>query len=194
MQRGTMGAPDQDTGLALGVWPQLGIVWPELALERFCRPREIDRGLGQVGGCTLCPSPVFNASKYSTLLETLTQTCFILGMSKCRENRQPCLFPSAVRPKFPRLGSAMVLKGCRLAAEPSHFLTHPHIKAHYSSTNEQLAQLSWSGAFVDVLIGWNCAACCASRQPGFLQPGRRSRVPPAHHNPSWTVLINYVIK
>lgn len=163
-----MGAPDQDTGLALGVWPQLSIVWTELALERFCQPREIGVRAGG-GGCTLCPSPVFNASKYSTLLETLIQTCFILGMSKCRENRQPFLFTSAVRPKSPRLGLTMMLKSCRLAAEPSHFLTHLHIKAHSSSTNEQLAQLSWRGASVDVLIGWICAACCASRQPpGFL--------------------------
>lgn len=59
-------------------------------------------------------------------------------------------------------------KSCRLDAEPSHFLTHLHIKAHSSSTNEQLAQLSRRGGSVDVLIGWICAACCASRQPGFL--------------------------
>lgn len=181
-----MGTPDQDTGLALGVWPQLGIVWPELALERFCRPRETetDMGLGQVGGCTLCPSLVFNASKYSN-------HCLFIGMSRKQATMS---FPICCQAKVFQAGISngaeeAVGKSCRLAAEPSHFLTHLHIKAHSSSTNEQLAQLSRRGGSVDVLIGWICVACCASRQPGFLQPGHRSRVPPAHHNPSWTILM-----
>lgn len=149
MQRGTMKAPDQDTGLALGVWPQLSIV----SLERFCRPRETDKGLWQVEGHTLCPSAVFNASKYSRLSETLKQTCFILGMSR---KRAAMSFPIC---KVFQAGNSngaeeAVGKSCRLAAEPSHLLTHLHIKAHSSSTNEQLAQESRRGASVDLHIGW----------------------------------------
>lgn len=43
-------------------------------------------------------------------------------MSICRENRQPCLFPSAVKPKSSSNGAEEAVgKSCRLAAEPTIF-------------------------------------------------------------------------
>lgn len=117
-----MGAPDQDTGLALGVWPQLGIVLPELALERFCRPSETDRGLGQVGGCTLCPSPVFNASKYSTLLETLTRTYFFFRNVKMLRKQAAVSFPICCQTKVSQAGisngAEELQVGCRTLSFP----------------------------------------------------------------------------
>lgn len=48
-------------------------------------------------------------------------------MSKWQENRQPYLFPSAVKPKSSRLGSAMVLK--RLLGRAAGWMQNPPISS-----------------------------------------------------------------
>lgn len=159
VQRGTMEAPDQDTGLALGVWPQLGIVWPELALKCFCGPEKQTRD--RAGGRGVHPLSLTRPQCLQILQIIGDFDTNLLYFRNVKTSRKQAAmsFPICCQARVFQAGISngaeeAVGKSCRLAAEPSHFLTHLHIKAHSSSTNEQLAQLSRRGASVDLQIGW----------------------------------------